>query len=56
MRRIAKHVWENQLSNVQFDPAAFKQVGVKAGPIASALYFINSLPAKYESITTLISN
>ena len=30
LRRIAKHVWENQLSNVQFDPSAFKQVGVNA--------------------------
>ena len=46
MRRIVKHIWENQLSNVQFDPAAFKQVGVKVGPIDSALYFINSLSAK----------
>ena len=31
MRRSAKHVWENKLSNVKFDPAAFKQVGVKVG-------------------------
>ena len=46
MRRIAKHVWENQLSNVQFDRAAFKEVGVKVGPIDSSLYFINSLSEK----------